>query len=326
LDNITKNLAIPNDDKLLVGLNNADDASVYKLKDDLAIVNTVDFFTPVVDDPYLYGQISAANSISDIYAMGGRPFTALNILGFHQGQVSEEIVAEILRGGFDKAKEAGCVIAGGHSIQDNELKYGLAVSGTIHPDKIWQKKGMQAGDKLILTKPLGCGAISTALKQEKASQTAVDEIVESMTLLNKIPAEILIDRQFDVHSCTDISGFGLAVHLLEMIGDHHITAQIQIKDIPLFNSAKNYLFNPSYLPGGFYNNRKFSETKVGPHIEKIELNPLFDPQTSGGLLFALSPKETERFMEQIQQTVYPYPCWIIGRVTDGNEYKIEVKR
>ncbi len=293
----------------------ADDASVYLVREDLAVINTVDFFTPIVDDPYLYGSIAAANALSDVYAMGGRPITALNILGFPQGKLPEEIVAEIMRGGAEKAAEAECVIAGGHSIQDKEIKYGLAVTGIVHPNKIWRNNTVREGDILILTKPLGTGAVSTALKQGKASREAVDEIVRSMSALNRIPAEILQKNNVDVHACTDITGYGLAGHLLEMTGESGLSVQIELEELPIFDEAKSYIKNPSFLPGGFYNNRSYSGRYIcaPDSIENELYNVLFDPQTSGGLVIALPELEVERFLQQLEES-YLYRGWVIGQV------------
>ena len=293
----------------------ADDASVYLVRENLAVINTVDFFTPIVDDPYLYGSIAAANALSDVYAMGGRPITALNILGFPQGKLPEEIVAEIMRGGAEKAAEAECVIAGGHSIQDKEIKYGLAVTGIVHPNKIWRNNTVREGDILILTKPLGTGAVSTALKQGKASREAVDEIVRSMSALNRIPAEILQKNNVDVHACTDITGYGLAGHLLEMTGESGLSVQIELEELPIFDEAKSYLKNPSFLPGGFYNNRSYSGRYISApdSIENELYNVLFDPQTSGGLVIALPELEVERFLQQLEES-YLYRGWVIGQV------------
>ena len=301
--------------RLLVDQQSADDASVYLVRDDLAVINTVDFFTPIVDDPYLYGSIAAANALSDVYAMGGTPITALNILGFPQGKLSEEIVAEILRGGTDKAAEAGCVIAGGHSIQDKEIKYGLAVTGTVHPDKIWRNNSIRDGDVLILTKPLGTGAVSTALKQDKATPQAVEEIVRSMQSLNHIPAEILRKNNFTVNACTDITGYGLAGHLLEMVGSSQLSIQIELEELPIFKEARIYLKNPSFLPGGFYNNRLFSEKDINAPdpIEEEKYNILFDPQTSGGLVVALPELEVAEFLQRLEDA-YIFQGWVIGQV------------
>ena len=301
--------------RLLVDQHSADDASVYLVREDLAVINTVDFFTPIVDDPYLYGSIAAANALSDVYAMGGRPITALNILGFPQGKLPEEIVAEIMRGGAEKAAEAECVIAGGHSIQDKEIKYGLAVTGIVHPNKIWRNNTVREGDILILTKPLGTGAVSTALKQGKASREAVDEIVRSMSALNRVPAEILQKNNVDVHACTDITGYGLAGHLLEMTGESGLSVQIELEELPIFDEAKSYLKNPSFLPGGFYNNRSYSGRYISApdSIENELYNVLFDPQTSGGLVIALPELEVERFLQQLEES-YLYRGWVIGQV------------
>ena len=247
--------------------------------------------------------------------MGGTPITALNILGFPQGKLTTEIVAEIMRGGCEKANEAGCVIAGGHSIQDQEIKYGLAVTGTVHPHKIWRNNAIREGDVLILTKPLGTGAISTALKHDKAEQQDVDEIIQSMQSLNHVPTEILQKNRFDVHACTDVTGYGLAGHLLEMIGNPHLSVQIELEELPVFEHAKSYLKNPSFLPGGFYNNRFFCENHINSpgKIEEDTYNILFDPQTSGGLIIALPEMQVADFLQRLE-SAYLYQGWVIGQV------------
>ena len=309
----------------MVGNERADDAGVFQLNETTALIHTVDFFTPVVDDPYLYGQIAVANSLSDVYAMGGRPLTALNILGFHQGKVTNETVHKILKGGMDKAAEAECPIAGGHSIQDEELKYGLAVTGLVHPKQIWRNHTVWPGDVLLLTKPLGTGAISTAIKQGKAAEKDVREIVASMRLLNRRPVEVLRSGKFEVHAATDISGFGLAGHLLEMLSEKKLNAELFLNDLPVFKNALHYLNEYAFLPGGFYNNRLFTEKRVqtSAAIDAQKYNILFDPQTSGGLLIAMQKKEALRFIKRLNDSGYPYPAVVIGQLLKG-EGKIKI--
>ncbi|HME60846.1 MAG TPA: selenide, water dikinase SelD, partial [Candidatus Binatia bacterium] len=213
------------DPDMLVGTETGDDAGVYRLRPDLAIVNTVDFFTPIVDDPYIFGQISAANSLSDVYAMGGEPKTCMNIVCFPKGKMDIEILGEILKGGADKVKESGAVVIGGHSIIDEEIKFGMAVTGTIHPDKIFRNVGVQEGDVLILTKPLGTGIITTALKKGKASEESVNEAVKAMTTLNAAGSTVM--RKHPVHACSDVTGFGILGHSLEMASGSGITLIIE---------------------------------------------------------------------------------------------------
>lgn len=289
------------------------------MNDQLALVHTVDFFTPVVDDPYIYGQIAVANALSDIYAMGGKPLTALNIVGFHQGKVTPDIVRTILEGGARKAREAGCIIAGGHSIQDEELKYGLAVTGLVHPEKFWKNNSIEEGDVILLTKPLGTGAISTALKQDKADDKDVEEIVTSMRLLNRQPVEILQKHKLNVHACTDVTGFGLAGHLLEMIKSSSLDIEVRLENLPHFKNALEYLAQYSFLPGGFYSNREFAAGSIVSQkkIDDPEYNILFDPQTSGGLIITLSEQQGEQFISLAEQAGYPYKIGIIGRVSKG---------
>ncbi len=320
-------MPVYNNSKLLIGFESADDGSVYQISDDLAIINTVDFFTPVVDDPYHYGSIAASNSISDIYAMGGKPISALNVIGFHQGKVTPEIVRNIMLGGAEKAIEAQCVISGGHTIQDEELKYGLAVTGLVHPDKIWRNDSIQSGDILILTKPLGTGAISTALKQGKAEETDVREIIKSMELLNKIPSEILLQKEkYKVHACTDVTGYGLAGHLSEMVGRNDLTVVLEKDKLPQFSRLDNYIKEYAFLPGGFYNNRNFVINKLSgnKNFEDPDYNILFDPQTSGGLIISLSDDDAQNFLKELSQSSYPFEGWQIGYVSGERGNKIKV--
>ena len=237
---------------MLVGTETGDDAGVFRLRPDLAIVNTVDFFTPIVDDPYTFGQISAANSLSDIYAMGGEPKTCLNIVCFPKGKMEIEILGEILKGGAEKVKESGAVVIGGHSIIDEEIKFGMAVTGTIHPDKIVRNVGVQEGDALILTKPLGTGIISTALKRGKASKESVDEAVRSMSALNAAASTVM--RRFPVHACSDITGFGLLGHALGMASGSSVTLVIEAAKMPVLLRAPR-LAEKGYLTSGCKRNR-----------------------------------------------------------------------
>jgi selenide,water dikinase len=283
---------------MLVGTDTADDAGVFRLRPDLAIVNTVDFFTPIVDDPYVFGQISAANSLSDIYAMGGEPKTCLNIVCFPKNSMEVEILGAILRGGADKVKESGAVVIGGHSIIDDEIKFGMAVTGVIHPDKIYRNVGVQEGDALILTKPLGTGIISTALKRGEASQESIDEAVVSMTTLNATASSVM--RQFPVHACSDITGFGLLGHALEMASGSGISLVIESAKMPLLRDASQ-LAEKGFLTGGCKRNRDYLTDKISiePTIPEGLVEVAIDPQTSGGLLMAIAKGEAGKLVDKL---------------------------
>ena len=286
LEELLSKFETPFDEKLIVGYDKADDASVYKLSDDLALINTVDFFPPVCDDPYLYGQIAAANALSDVYAMGGTPKLALNIFCV-TNEMSREQTEEILHGGYDKAMEAGCIITGGHTITAKEPVYGLAVSGFINPSRILKNTGAKQGDRLILTKPLGTGIMLTADKAEAELVTA-DEmrpVYENMAALNKTAAEIM--RKFDVHGCTDVTGFALAGHAMEMANGSGCTLRIDSSSIPYYPAAFR-LAETGIIPAGAYNNRNYAENmiKFAASVPLALQDIIFDPQTSGGLLIA----------------------------------------
>jgi len=274
------------DENVLVGFDTADDAGVYKLTPELALVQTVDFFTPIVDDPYTYGAIAAANALSDVYAMGGRPISALSILAWPPQRALDDL-AQILKGGAEKMREAGCSILGGHSIADDEIKFGYAVTGTIHPARVKANAGALAGDALVFTKPLGTGVISTALKQGIASEEHVSESIQSMLTLNRRACEAML--QFDVHGCTDVSGFGLIGHAREMALASNVTLEIAVDQLRFLAGALEYA-RQGALPGGLKNNRDFASSVVETRRElqrEVE-DLLYDPQTSGGLLITLS--------------------------------------
>ncbi|MBI2364776.1 MAG: selenide, water dikinase SelD [Deltaproteobacteria bacterium] len=278
-----------NNPDMLVGTETGDDAGVYQLGPDMAIVNTVDFFTPIVDDPYVFGQISAANSLSDVYAMGGEPKTCLNIVCFPKGKMDIEVLGEILKGGADKVKESGAVVSGGHSIIDEEIKYGMAVTGVIHPDKIFRNVGVQEGDALILTKPLGTGIITTALKKGKASKESVDEAVQSMTTLNAAASTVM--RNYPVHACSDVTGFGILGHALGMASG----SSVILRGAPR-------LAEKGYITGGCKRNRDYLQDKIT--IEKSLREGLvevaLDPQTSGGLLIAVAKRHAAKLLDDLQ--------------------------
>ena len=282
---------------LLVGTETNDDAGVFRLRDDLAIVNTVDFFTPIVDDPFVFGQIAAANALSDVYAMGGEPKTALNIVGFPKGKMDLEILGAILRGGADKVFEAGAVVIGGHSIIDPEIKYGMAVTGIIHPDRIIRNVGARAGDALVLTKPLGTGIITTTVKQRGAASGA-DAAIASMITLNAAASSIMC--QYPVHACSDVTGFGLLGHAQEMASGSHVTLVLESAAVPLLPGAPE-LAEEGHLTGGCKRNRAYLADKIAidGSVRSGLIEVAFDPQTSGGLLIALPAADAPRLVAEL---------------------------
>ena len=307
------------DENLLIGFESSDDASVYKLTDDIAMVQTLDFFPPMVDDPYTVGKIAAANALSDIYAMGGEVKTALNIVCFPE-QMDLNILGDIIQGGSEKVEEAGGVLSGGHSIMDQDVKYGLSVTGIINPNKIYQNNGCKVGDKLILTKPLGVGIISTANRVGEASKEAMDKAIESMCTLNKYAAEII--RKYDVHACTDVTGFSLLGHLNEMVaGD--CSAIIESTKVPYIKEARQYA-DEFLLTAAAQRNRNFLQDKVLFNIDDFAMEEiLFDPQTSGGLLIAVNPEDVEEIMKELE--TLSLPCGVIGEVINQKQHKIIVE-
>ena len=284
---------------MLVGTETSDDAGVFRLRPDLAIVNTVDFFTPIVDDPYVFGQIAATNSLSDVYAMGGEPKTAMNIVCFPKGKMEMEVLGEILKGGADKVKESGAVIIGGHSIIDEEIKYGMAITGVIHPDKIFRNVGVQEGDALILTKPLGTGIITTALKKGKASKESVDEAVAFMTTLNAAASAVMC--KYPVHACSDVTGFGILGHALGMASGSGVTLVIESQKLPIMHRAPR-LAEKGYITGGCKRNRDYLKDKITVEKSLPEgiVEVAFDPQTSGGLLIAVANRLAAKLIEDLQ--------------------------
>ncbi len=310
------------DENLLVGLETSDDAAVYKINDDLAMIQTLDFFTPVVDDPYTFGQIAAANSLSDVYAMGGEPKLAMNIVCF-PNCLKPSVLAEILKGGYDKVKEAGAITVGGHTVEDEEPKYGLSVTGFVHPDKVLINSNAKPGDVLILTKPLGLGIINTAIKGEIVDKATYDEAVIVMSTLNKYAKEAM-DRVGGINSLTDITGFGLLGHALEMATGSSVTIKINYKDIPIINNALEYA-QMGLVPAGAYANRGhigenvFINEYVPQDIEDI----LFDPQTSGGLLISIPREKAELLLEELKST--PTKFALVGEVIEKQEHYIIVE-
>ena len=306
------------DPDLLVGFDHSDDAAVYKVADDLAIVQTLDFFPPMVEDPYTFGQIAAANALSDVYAMGGDVLTALNIVCFPD-EMDLNILGKIMMGGNEKVMEAGGSLAGGHSINDTDVKYGLSVTGRVHPDKILRNNGAKAGDALILTKPLGVGIITSAKRVGQASDEAFEMAVRSMTTLNKYASEII--RKYEAHACTDVTGFSFLGHLLEMLGDE-VSASIISADVPRIRGAVKYAGDFLITAAG-QRNREFVGNNVEFHDVPFGMEELlFDPQTSGGLLVALPREEAFSALEEIKK--FGLPCGIVGAVTERKEKAIYV--
>ena len=323
LDRALCGLEFPTDSNVIVGLEKADDAGVYKVSDDLALIQTVDFFTPIVDDPYEFGQIAAANALSDVYAMGGVPKTAMNLVAFPLKDMDLSILRQIIRGGLDKMKEAGVVLVGGHSVEDKELKYGLSVTGFIHPDRVLTKKNLQIGDRLILTKPLGTGIINTAIKGGLASKEITDTVTRLMATLNKDAAEIMED--YPVHACTDITGFGFLGHLGEMLVDSGAGIRIQANRVPILPQTLNYA-GMGLVPAGAYKNREFFERHVDIAIgmDILIQDILFDPQTSGGLLICVEDHRANDLLQALKQKGI-HDAAIVGQVVPEPKERIVVE-
>jgi selenide,water dikinase len=300
----------------------AEDAGVYKLTDDLAVIQTLDFFTPIVDDPYSFGQVAAANALSDVYAMGGRPLTAMNIVCFPIKTMDISILQEILAGGLEKVHEAGAIVVGGHTVEDAELKYGLSVTGVIHPTKVVFNTGAQVGDKLILTKPLGTGIISTAIKGGVASADAEAKIVKSMTTLNRKAAELM--QETGVHAGTDITGFGFLGHASEMIEGSDVGMVIHSAAVPFFAEAREYA-EKDLIPGGLHRNREFraSIVTMEKSVPDYMADILFDPQTSGGLLISVAPEKARKLLERMHQEGIEEAA-LVGEVVSKPKGKIIV--
>ena len=277
---------------MLVGLGRADDAGVYRVSDTLALIQTVDFFTPIVDDPYWFGQIAAANALSDVYAMGGVPKTALNLVAFPGKSMDLGVLRQIIQGGIDKLREAGVVLIGGHSVEDSEIKYGLAVTGYVHPGKIRTKGGLHAGDRLVLTKPLGTGIVNTAIKAGLADPRTVDQVTRLMAALNRAAADLM--SGYRVHACTGITGFGFIGHLAEMVARTEIGVRIDAGQVPILPEALTFAAM-GLIPAGAYKNRAFREemVRIAPGVDRAVADVLYDPQTSGGLLIGVHPSDAE---------------------------------
>ncbi len=308
----------PLDENLLIGYDSKDDAAVYRITDDTAIVQTLDFFPPMVEDPYLFGKIAATNALSDVYAMGGDVRTALNIVCFPE-DMDLNILGEIMRGGSEKVMEAGGILAGGHSIADDSVKYGLSVTGVVHPKKMYPNNQGQPGDVLILTKKLGVGIICTANRIQEASETAMNEAAVSMTTLNKRASEI--SRKYEIHACTDVTGFGFLGHLHEMM-DNRYSCQVYAGQVSVMPEALHYA-EEFFLTAAAQKNRNHLESHV--RFENISFameEVLFDPQTSGGLLMAVCPDQAEELLAELQEE--GLPAKIVGKIIERKDTEIYV--
>ncbi len=310
------------DPNLIVGMEKPDDAGVYRISDDLALILTLDFFTPIVDDPYDFGQIAVANALSDVYAMGGKPLLAMNIICFPSTGMDISILQEILRGGFDKMQESGVLLVGGHSVDDNEIKYGLSVTGTVHPNKVLKNIGGRPGDVVILTKPLGTGIISTAIKAGMVDKNVEKKVIKSMKALNGKPAELM--DGLSVHACTDVTGFGLLGHACEMIEGSDVGMRIFAARVPVFAKALEYA-RMGLIPGGTYRNQEYRASMVDIEhgIDEELVKVLFDPQTSGGLLIVLPDAEAGRLLSLLHAEGIRKAA-IVGEITPAHAGRIKV--
>lgn len=309
---------------MLVGNETSDDGGVYQLTDSIALVQTLDYFTPVVDDPYMFGQITAANALSDIYAMGGVPKTVMNIVGYPIKQLGPEILTEILKGAADKVKEAGAVTIGGHSVDDKEPKFGLSVTGIVHPDKVWKNVGAKPGDLLILTKPLGVGIITTGIKRQAVTEEQEKEVTEVMAMLNKKAAEAL--HKYSPNAVTDVTGFGLLGHGCEMAKGSGVSFEIFLTDVPVLEGTLE-LAKKGVVPGGSKSNHRWVREDVhyDDDISLEEQLILCDAITSGGLLVSLNEADAHKFLADLKALGIKYSA-IIGKVTDKRDKYIYVKR
>ncbi|GIQ67206.1 selenide, water dikinase SelD [Xylanibacillus composti] len=322
LQQVLRNLpeTVPNPN-LLVGLDTSDDAGVYRLSDDLALVQTVDFFTPIVDEPYDFGQIAAANAISDIYAMGGKPLTALNIVAFPIHTLDKQVLADILRGAGDKMKEAGVTLVGGHSIDDKEPKFGLAVTGLVHPDRVRANAGAKPGDKLILTKPIGVGILTTSIKKDQLSEEEIANVTRVMATLNKTAAEVM--DAFEVHACTDVTGFGLLGHASEMAKASGAGIRMIRHQVPFLPRVRE-LAEQGFVPGGTKNNFAHLEGTVhfDASLDQIDQWMLCDAVTSGGLLIAVESSQADKLLSELLAN--HVEASLIGEVVSNHPGQISV--
>lgn len=315
-------MAFPTNKHVLVGLDRADDAGVYRVSEDLALIQTVDFFTPVVDDPYRFGQIAAANALSDVYAMGGTPKTAMNLVAFPVNEMDISVLRAVIQGGIDKLVEAETVLIGGHSIEDRELKYGLSVTGFVRPDRVLTKKRLRAGDRLVLTKPLGIGIVNTAVKADLASAELVETVTRLMAALNRKAAEVM--GRFDVGACTDVTGFGLLGHLAEMVSGSGLGARIDSRRVPMIPEALEFAAM-GLIPAGAYRNREFREGMLdfAESVERTRQDVLADPQTSGGLLISIPEAQAADLVSALKDAGIEDAA-DIGAVTAGPDETIRV--
>lgn len=315
------NLESIKSDKLLVGFDKSDDAAVYKLNDEMALIQTLDFFTPIANDPYDFGQIAAANALSDVYAMGGEPTVAMNIVGFPSCE-DMNTLGEILRGGADKVKEAGAILVGGHTVDDKEPKYGLSVSGIVHPNKVLSNCSAKENDVLVLTKPLGLGIMNTAIKAELTTKEETRQVIDIMSHLNKYAA--MAFKEIEVHSVTDITGFGLLGHAMEMAKGSDLCMEIYKDQIPYIKKAKEFAAM-GIIPAGMYENESYIEEDVKFEVEdEVMKDILYDPQTSGGLLISLKEEYASKLIELIKENK-GLDSFVIGRVKTNLEKTIVVK-
>jgi selenide,water dikinase len=315
-------MTFPTDGNVMVGLDRADDAGVYKISDELALIQTVDFFTPIVDDPYWFGQIAAANALSDVYAMGGIPKTAMNLVAFPVKDMDLSVLRAVIQGGIDKLVEAETVLIGGHSIEDKELKYGLSVTGFVNPSRVLTKQNLKPGDGLVLTKPLGTGIVNTAIKAGMASTDLTERVTRLMAALNRIAAETM--ARFDVHACTDVTGFGLLGHLAEMVNGSGCSVRVFAERIPVIKDALTFAAM-GLIPAGAYKNREFRagmiEAADGVARERQDI--LFDPQTSGGLLICVTETQAEDLVAALKDAGLSDAAKI-GEIVDAPAEKIWV--
>ena len=318
-----QNLIVPRDANVIVGIGTGDDAGVYRISESAALIQTVDYITPIVDDPFTFGRIAACNSLSDVYAMGGRPLTALNVVCFPTGKFTLDILTEILRGGLAAIEESGARLLGGHSVADPELKYGLSVTGIVHPDRVVRNDTPREGDALVLTKPLGTGVIATAIKAGQAAAGTVEPFVRSMTALNRTAAELMV--AYGAHACTDITGFGLIGHAREMLGGNALELVIDAGSVPLLPGAREAAAG-GYIPGGMYRNRDFvgDLCSFTPAVSQATRDLVLDPQTSGGLLIAVEEGAAPALVKGLRASGAADAA-VIGRVRGSAKQGIRVQ-
>lgn len=321
LDKALCGLSQPAYPKLIADYKTSEDAGVYQVTDDIALVQTIDFFPPIVNDPYFFGQIAAANALSDVYAMGGDPITALSVVCYPKNNLDIDHLRSVMEGGLSKLIEAGAALVGGHSLDDPELKFGYAVTGLIHPKKVLRNNTLKQGETLILTKPLGTGTINTALRAGKASDAAVEESIKSMTMLNKKAAQII--REYPVSACTDVTGFGLIGHACEMMSGTDAGIRINFQSVSLFPDTMKYI-KAKFIPGGTHRNKEYRIEHVdnAETVSEEILNTLFDPQTSGGLLFSVPSEASTEILKKLKET--GHNASIIGGTTNKAE-RVEIE-